>query len=221
MKIWFNRFRLLVLGLLVIGTNMATRAASEDSGDAITITPADFKKSPDKLMQNLARLESLASVSRSTAEYALNFRDFQSDLGKANPPLSQWSDADQNRVKKLPEPTAAAWQALRSEEEQTQARKQQQIMQAQEDSEARARARREQDRLQTEQDRLDREAELRTERNNAINYNNYAYPYYGGYWWNSGHGHHRPNRPFGVEGNRYYGTKPLIPNNYTPGPPRQ
>src|SRR6478752_1869933 len=78
--------------------------ASGASGSEITITPADFALSREKLLKSVSSLEEMAAISKNTADYARTFRDLQENLKRAKPPLAEWSSEDRDRVTALQEP---------------------------------------------------------------------------------------------------------------------
>jgi len=213
--------KLITLGAALAFSGAVSLAPAAD--EPITITPSDFNLSREKLLEQVATLETMAASSTSTADYARLFRKLQDDLSRAKPPLADWAEVDRSRVKELPEPTEAAWQALKVEEANTQARLDAKAREVQQNFELQAQQQRARIQAQNAQDRIDdlREAQIQESLARRDFYED-AYPaFYYSPWLGGGHGHghHRP-RPRRNE-NRYYGTKPMLPNNYTPNPIRR
>lgn len=202
--------RVFLAGLLI---GMAALASSAPT-DAITITPADFRVAQSEIMEQVARLELTSSATVSTADYALSFQQLQKDIARADPPLSQWSDEDQQRIKALPEPTEAAWQALSAQQERTQARLREQAVDAEQAHAQLLQQRTENARRQAaaetaQRDAALKEAQIRESMARPEYYEDAGryYPIYGNNWW-----WNRPGKPIPVPPgeNRYYGTKPVI-----------
>jgi len=209
-----NMVTLITLGAAFAFSGAVSLAPAAD--EPITITPSDFNLSREKLLEQVATLETMAASSLSTADYARRFRKLQDDLLRAKPPLADWAEADRSRVKKLPEPTNAAWQSLKIEEQNVQARLDAKGREAQQNFEIQAQQQRARIQQQNAQDRIDELRQAQIEESEARReYYEDAYPaFYYRPWIGGGHGHHHPRpRP---NDNRYYDIRPVLPPKYTP-----
>lgn len=216
---WKNGF--ISMGVAAFVMFGVADGVAADKSSTIKLTPADFMVPREKIMEQVQRLEGMAEASRSTADYARLYNDLQDDLSKAKPPMKEWSEKDRDRVTALPEPTDAAWQALRTEQEHTQQRLRQQSDDAVQAQQARLEAQREQQKANRDADLAEQQARLNEaqirESEARTDYYDNDYYYGGNYWWYHQPWHRPVPRPWE---NRYYGTKPPLPNNYEPRPMR-
>ena len=204
-----------VLAAIII---FGSPAHSAPADDAITITPADFRVAREKILEQAARLEAASSPTVSTADYARNYQQLQKDVARAQPPLNEWTTDEQERIKNLPEPAEAAWQALNAEKTRTQERIDRQISDAEQAHQELLEQQRINARRQAETERARRDAELKEAqireslaRTEYYEDSNRYYPFYGSNWWWS---HPVKPRPTPHGENRYYGTKPPQINDY-------
>lgn len=145
-------------------------------------------------MKDVARLETMAASSVATAEYARAYEKLQASLGKANPPVSEWSQSNRERLRELPEPSEAAWKSLELEMQRQQQRANQQSQTAQQRFEQAQLLREQETRQRLEEQRLSldaeeqaariRELDARTDYLDDAPYYNHVYD---NLWWQRGH----------------------------------
>jgi hypothetical protein len=168
-------------------------AAVAQDGESINISRSDFLLSTEEIIKDVARLETMAASSTATADYASAYEKLQNDLRRAKPPVADWKAEDRNRLRSLPEPSEAAWQALELEERRRDERARSRSEAAQQREQQAAALRREENQLRLAEERLEldaaekeariRELEARTDYyEDAPQY----YPYYDNLWWRRG-----------------------------------
>lgn len=198
------------LGALLIAIAILSPAAPiAQDDDAITISKSDFNRTISDIMESIGHLESLAATSTSTADYARAYSRLQGDLARVRPPVSEWTESDRNRLRDLPEPTQAAWEAMDAEDARTQERLRQREEESRRQWEAQLETRRQEEAERARQERQDLAAQEQRARIEELEartdyYDRATNSYYHRNWWWSnrwgGHhhgrpGYHRPHRP--------------------------
>lgn len=238
---------LQALLLAAVMTTAAPPLLLAQESTPITITPADFNIPKDEALERLTDLEAMAAVSVSTADYARAFRDFQDDLGKVRPPVSDWTSSERDRLESLKQPTEAAWQALALEEQQTRQRLQERGRVAEADWERRQQQQAVQQATRAQQAQADQqlrlqEAQIQETEARAEYYDELAddawNSWYNPWWYSAYPGspihrrrhhihenhlndqHHRNTGNFRVN-NPDTLRRPLVPNNYEVRPARR
>src|SRR5687768_5696914 len=91
------RYRLAKMAFgMAVGAGIAATSGivPARAPEPITISPADFYIAKSEALEQLAELEAMAAVSVATADYARLYRDFQDDITRVRPKLSEWSQAE-------------------------------------------------------------------------------------------------------------------------------
>lgn len=194
------RFRGMICSICVAALLASGAGLFAQDDEPITISRSDFFASTEELMKDIERLEGMAATSTATAEYARAYQKLQAQLGKAKPPVVEWTEESRERLKALPEPSDAAWKALELEEQRIQERLRARTDAAREQYEQAAEMRREEERLRLAEKGLALNAAESAARRRELEaraeyYEDppYIYPSYNNLWWRH-HGHHwRPS----------------------------
>lgn len=151
------------------------------SQKAISIGKSDFLIEKEEILADAKRLIGESEVDSETLNYARSHETFRQKVAKADPPLSQWSDSEQDIIASVPSPSESAQKKLADHRSILDQQQQARVEESEAAAATRRRSNLEQQRLDAIRDREETAAELRKRELDIIEdrYNDGGYYRYG------------------------------------------
>ncbi len=108
-----GRFNMQILLILaIIGHGLVANISYAQTEKPISIGKSDFLIEKEEILADAKRLVGQAQVGLDSLDYARSHEAFHLKVAKAAPPVTSWTDAEQETIESVPEPSETAMEKL-------------------------------------------------------------------------------------------------------------